>query len=135
MALVGPVTLRVMATKTLGAREKTAFVLAFSAWVNEKHGGNQTHAGKAIGITQSHVSALMGGDRGPGLNLLMKLRKPMSLTIDEILGLDPLPGRDIQALATSVAEVLLTRRALEEQPPVRDPDIAPAAASRRQPRQ
>ncbi len=91
MALDGPGTLpRVAATKTLPVREKAAFTSRFNRWVRDEQDNNQTKAGEAIGISQAHVSALMRGERGPGLSFLILLRKKTSITIDEWLGLLPL---------------------------------------------
>lgn len=92
MALASTPTLRIVATKTLPAREKAAFVARFTKWVADKHGGNQTHAGRDLGITQSHVSALVTGARGPGLSFLILLRRVSAVTLDEWLGLPPIQG-------------------------------------------
>ncbi len=81
----------VKGTKRVSKSVRADFMRIFDMWVRDVHGGNQTAAGKALQMTQSHVSALQSGARGPGIDLLIRLRKVTKLTIDQLLGLDPIP--------------------------------------------
>lgn len=82
--------LRVVAkTKRVTPDVLAAFADVLGRWVKEHHGGNQTRAGKALGVTQSHVSAMLTGQRGPGLNTLILMRDQTGLSIDTMLGLVP----------------------------------------------
>lgn len=104
MALVRRITLRLVAGKKRVPKPvHDDFKRVFEQWVKDNHDGNQTRAAKVLGITQSHVSALIKGIRGPGLDLLIKLRKRTSITIDQWLDLDPLP----LAVSREEYEVLL----------------------------
>ena len=80
-------------TKALPADRVSAFAAYFAEWVRTSCEDNQTRAGEQLGMSQSHVSALIKGARGPGLNLLIAMRRLTGHTIDQMLGLDPLPVR------------------------------------------
>lgn len=104
MAVVRRITLQLVAgKKRVPKTVHDDFIRVFTKWVDDNHDGNQTRAGKVIGITQSHVSALQKGIRGPGLDLLIKLRKRTGITIDQWLDLEPLP----QAVSREEYEILL----------------------------
>jgi len=60
--------------------------------VTTKFGNNQTRAAKALDCSQSHISAMVTGVRGPGLNTLLALRDYTGRSIDDLLGLDTTPG-------------------------------------------
>ncbi len=80
-------------TKRVSPAVLTAFARVLKKWVDDEHKGNQTHAGKDLGVTQSHVSAMLAGLRGPGLNTLILLREKTHMSLDEMLGLEPLASR------------------------------------------
>lgn len=83
MAIVAASTLAyVSMTKRIPAPELEAFARFLQQWVTSAHGGNQTAAGKDLKITQGHISALVRGERGPGLNTLIRLRHKTGATID-----------------------------------------------------
>lgn len=65
------------------------------AWVDDVHGGNQTAAAKQLGVTQGHISAMILGNRGPGLNTLIMLREKTGRSIVEMLGLGPPPAEEL----------------------------------------
>ncbi len=95
-------------TKRVSATVLAAFAKVLKAWVDEEHKGNQTHAGKDLGVTQSHVSAMLGGLRGPGLNTLILLREKTHKSIDDMLGLEPIKsdGLTEEAMRRAVREAL-----------------------------
>jgi len=68
------------------------FARELTRWVNEKCDTNQTRAAKLLGVSQGHISAMMNGTRGPGLNAILALRAQTGLSIDELLGLGPPPA-------------------------------------------
>jgi len=56
--------------------------------------GSQSAAARRIGLSQSHMSALVSGtERGVGVAALLRLREYTGLTLDELLGLGPPPPR------------------------------------------
>lgn len=87
MAIGAVSTLAYMTTtKRIPPPEFKAFATFFEQWVERAYDGNQTAAGKALKISQGHVSAMMRGERGPGLNTLIRLRHKTGTTIDAMLG-------------------------------------------------
>jgi transcriptional regulator with XRE-family HTH domain len=57
--------------------------------IDERYEGNQTRAAKALDCSQSMLSNILNGIRGPGLNQLMALRHLTGRSIDSLLGLPP----------------------------------------------
>jgi plasmid maintenance system antidote protein VapI len=55
-------------------------------YVDREFDGNQSTAGRRLGIDQSHLSALLSGKRGVGLPVLLLLRDRTGRTVDEWLG-------------------------------------------------
>lgn len=110
-----------------------AFRAEFCRWVKERHKNNQSAAGRAIGMSQSQVSALMSGERRPGLETLIKLRKVMGISIDAMLGFEkppemPVPVPDPE-LRREVAQLRADLLAAYEKSRS-DPPPPPAPASR-----
>lgn len=96
MALTRAVTLAYVArTKAVSKQVQEAFGRVLTRWVNDTCDGNQTHAAKLLKVSQSHISAMMKGDRGPGLNTLILMREKTGLSIDEMLGLGLPPAEDL----------------------------------------
>lgn len=93
MAIAPLVTLSYVATKSRRVSQGALdhFARTLTDWVNKQFDGNQTRAAKVLGVTQGHISAMMRGDRGPGLNTLILLRAQVGTSIDELLGLGPPP--------------------------------------------
>lgn len=94
-------------TNTLGSVARTTkrvpraafehFGRVLRAWVDDVHDGNQTAAAKQLGVTQGHISAMILGNRGPGLNTLILMREKTGKSIDEMLGLGPPPAEELAA--------------------------------------
>lgn len=104
MAVTKPHSLRIVkGSKRVSKDVRDDFMRVFDKWVKDVCGGNQTTAGKKLGMTQSHVSALQNGDRGPGLDLLIRVRRVTGLSIDQLLGLEKLPevltAQDVRKLS------------------------------------
>lgn len=59
------------------------------ALIETQFGGKQTTAAKALGVSQSHISGVISGRTGPGMNLLVALRDWTGLSIDALLDLPP----------------------------------------------
>jgi predicted transcriptional regulator len=121
MAIDGVNTLgSVSRTKRVPAAVLEHFGRELARWVNENFAGNQTHAARVLGVTQSHVSAMISGDRGPGLNTLILMRSKTGKSVDELLGLGPAPPEHLteQLRASFELEVARFRadakRTLEE---------------------
>lgn len=99
MAIAPVVTLRCVPTKNtkkLFDDPLKAFSRTLRQWVDARHKGNATHAAKALGVSQPHMSSMLSGDRGPGLNTLILLRAETGKTIDEILGFAASPETDLE---------------------------------------
>lgn len=91
MALTSRGTLPFVAkTKSVSPGVLAAFSSVLREWMDERHGGNQTHAARALGVSQSHISAMLIGARGPGLNTLILMREQTGKSLDQMLGLPPL---------------------------------------------
>ncbi len=99
MAIGLGTTLTYVATKTKRVPQTVldAFKRVLTNWVNDKCDGSQTRAKALLGVSQGHISAMMNGTRGPGLNALLALREQTGLTTDEILGLGPAPADALMA--------------------------------------
>jgi plasmid maintenance system antidote protein VapI len=82
-----------MAAKRRKMTTPTGVLAAFrnqlQSYVLAEFEDNQSRAGKALGIDQSHLSSLLSGKKGPGIPLLLKLRERTGRSIDEWLGLQP----------------------------------------------
>lgn len=80
-------------SKRVGIHELEHFGAELERWVKEACDGNQTAAGKLLGVSQGHISAMIQGSRGPGLPTLIALRAKTGRSIDDLLGLRPLRRR------------------------------------------
>lgn len=56
-------------------------------WVDEKCDGNQSEAGRMLGCSQSHISALISGVRGVGLHFILLFAAETGKSVDELLGM------------------------------------------------
>lgn len=74
-------------TKRIDDELRQRFGRRLSAWVEEKHGGNQSAAARELGVTQSHISATISGARGVGLHFLLVFAAATDTTLDELLGM------------------------------------------------
>lgn len=88
-------------------------------WVKSEHGDNQTAAGKALGLTQGHISAMIRGTRGPGLPTLIALAEKTGRSIDSLLGLERGRNREDRILA----ELAEMRRDFTSRPPTEPPAL------------
>jgi transcriptional regulator with XRE-family HTH domain len=78
--------------------------------VRERYENNQTRAAKALDCTQGHISAMLLGNRGPGLNTLMAMRDITGRSIDSLLGLSPTPADNVIAQLRQTLELDLDTR-------------------------
>lgn len=103
-------------TKKIPEKARQCFARELQRLIDAKYEGNQTKAGKALEISQGHISALLAGDRGPGLNTLILMRLETGKTIDAILGFEQAPNEELeQRLISSVTlEVGRLRAELRE---------------------
>lgn len=85
-------------TKRVSPEAHKAFSRFLERFIEERYGGNQTAAAKAIGVTQGHISAMILGNRGPGLNTLLELRLATGMTIDSMLGFAHSPDEELKRL-------------------------------------
>jgi predicted transcriptional regulator len=76
-------------TKRVPQAVLDSFARALALWVRESCDGNQTRAAKLLGVSQGHISAMILGTRGPGLNAILALRDRTGISTDELLGLGP----------------------------------------------
>jgi hypothetical protein len=73
-------------TKRVDQRMLEFFGRELGRWVEDACDGNQTAAGKLLGVTQGHISAMIAGTRGPGLPTLIALSDKTGKSIDALLG-------------------------------------------------
>ncbi len=94
MAIVATDTLGYVPAKTKRVPQTVldSFARALTKWVTDVCEGNQSQAAKLLRVSQGHISAMMNGSRGPGLNALIALRDQTGLSADELLGFGPAPG-------------------------------------------
>lgn len=85
-------------------------------WVREEHEDNQSSAGRALGLSQGHISAMIQGHRGPGLPTLIELARISGKPIDWWLGLERTASREDRILA-EFAELKADVRALRSDLP------------------
>lgn len=96
--------------------------------------GNQTAFAEHVGVSQSQISALLkvgGGDRSVGINVLIRLREYLQVSLDEMLGLPKLRKAAVAEVATvavaaSELEEAVTR-ALARRFPEASPEPAPVS--------
>lgn len=96
-------------TKRIPQRAFEAFGRALEEYVRLRHGGNQSNAAKALGITQGHISAIIRGERGPGANAMIALRLATGKTIDEMLGFQAPPTEDLIERLRATFELQVAR--------------------------
>lgn len=108
IAIVPSVTLRCVATKQtkkIPEAARQAFARELERWMAQRHEGNQTKAGKALGISQGHMSQLLSAERGPGLNTLIAMRLETGKSIDELLGYASSPQNEFMERLMTSAQV------------------------------
>lgn len=86
-----PTVISMRRTKRIDQHILEHFGRQLDEWVRDAHGGNQTSTGKALGLSQGHISAMIQGARGPGLPTLIALREKTGRSIDDLLGLSKAP--------------------------------------------
>lgn len=92
------------------------FALELRKVIEEKFEGNQTRAAKALDCSQPHLSNILSGKVGPGLNQLMAMRQLTGRSIDALLGLPPTPGDElVHRLLETVQENAMARLIVTEQ--------------------
>ena len=70
----------------------TRFARELQAWVTSSCGGDQTVAGRTLGVSQAHISALVNCSRGPGLNVVIAFCALVTRSVEDVLALqDILP--------------------------------------------
>lgn len=98
-------------TKKIPEEARKAFARELQRLVDTKYEGNQTRAGKALQVTQGHISALLNGERGPGLNVLLLMRLETGKSIDEMLGFAANPKDEMDKRLVSSVEMDVGRLA------------------------
>ncbi len=82
-------------TKRIPEAPMKAFARVLADYVRERHGDNQTKAGLHLGVSQAHISQIISGEKGPGLNLLLLMRLETGRSIDDMLGYKAAPGDEL----------------------------------------
>jgi transcriptional regulator with XRE-family HTH domain len=132
-------TLGFMGTKGLPLPQARHLANLLRPVVEKRFGGNETHAAKAMGVHQSQFNQILKAEgRGAGIAILMRIRKYMRMSIDELLGLEPVraaaqpaatPALDAirEAVRAELAAIRAeeARAPLEEEP---DPPTPPPVA-------
>lgn len=77
----------VVRTKQIEEELRRYFGEELRRWVDAKHAGNQSAAGRALGVSQGHISAVINGTRGIGLHFLLLFAAETGKSLDELLGL------------------------------------------------
>jgi hypothetical protein len=72
--------------------------IALRDWIDREHGGNQTAAGKALGISQSLMSRILNEGRGVGAHTLRALARVLPHEVARVVGLPLLSDGEPHAL-------------------------------------
>jgi hypothetical protein len=96
-------------TKRIPDKPREAFARVLQHLIDSKYEGNQTRAGKALKMTQGHISAIIRGERGPGLNTLLLMRLETGKSIDEMLGFEAPPAEDLSRRLVASVEMEVGR--------------------------
>lgn len=75
-----------MGGKSLESKSKKHVQEFVRKLVEEEFGGNQTEAGKALGLSQAMISSLIASGRGGGLRSIVAIADYTKKSTDEILG-------------------------------------------------
>lgn len=92
--------------RAIDARYRTHLASTLRRIIDTDFGGNQTAAGKEMHISQGQISQMLMGPRGikgVGLGSLLRLREYSGMSLDELLGLEPI-SRD-QAILERLARL------------------------------
>lgn len=78
-------------SKRIPRAQAEAIARHVKAYVDREYGGVQRRAEGPMGISQSHLSAIMrpADRRGPGLDVLLRLRICLRMSLDDLLDLPP----------------------------------------------
>lgn len=76
-------------TKLIPKVYRVALAKNVQAYIDEKYDGVQRAAERGMKISQSHLSSILNPERhrGVGLEVLLRLREVMRVSLDELLGL------------------------------------------------
>lgn len=124
-------------TKQIDPKLRKHFGLELKRWMDEKHGGNQSEVGRALGISQSHVSAMLSGDRGVGLPVLLLVQTALRedgihRTLDQLLGIQQESGEAEDTIRRMLREELMAIRGKSSPPAApSSPQVARAASRAR----
>jgi plasmid maintenance system antidote protein VapI len=124
----------VVRTKRIEDEVRRYFGEKLRLWVEGTHAGNQSAAGRALGVSQGHISAVINGTRGVGLHFLLIFAAESGQGLDELLGLTR-SGPDKRAEEDRMR--LLLREELERvrsQHQAKEPPHEPKPRPRRKPR-
>lgn len=111
IAITQAVTLSSMTknTRRIPKQAMEAFGRLLAEWVRDRHEDNQSKAGKALGISQGHISGMIRGEKGPGLNTLLLMRLETGKSIDEMLGFRAAPASELLGELVATAELNVQR--------------------------
>ena len=109
-------------TKAIDAELRLHFGKRLEQWVRETHEGNQSAAGRVLGVSQSHISAIISGTRGVGLHFLLLFAAATDSTIDDLLGMAK-HGTEEERIRRLLREELAAIRA--ERPAEKEPHAKP----------
>lgn len=107
------------------------------AYIDANYGVVQRAAERGMKISQSHLSSMLDPERhrGIGLEVLLRLREVMRVSLDELLGLptiDAIPQERIHAqVRVALVEIVKEMRAGDDLPEF--PALPPAKPGRRAP--
>lgn len=123
-------------TKLIPKANRVALARNLKAYIDANYGGVQRAAERGMKISQSHLSSMLDPDRhrGIGLEVLLRLREVMRVSLDDLLGLPaigaPVPKNEIEAQVRVVlAEIVKEMRASDDTPEL--PDLPLAKTDRR----
>lgn len=93
-----------------------ALAATVGAYIDREYSGVQRRAERGMGISQAHLSAILnpGSRRGPGIATLLKLRATMRVSLDDLLGLEPVTAtlsETKRAMREVLADFIVAKRA------------------------
>lgn len=126
-------------TKLIPKANRVALARNLKAYIDANYGGVQRAAERGMKISQSHLSSMLDPERhrGIGLEVLLRLREVMRVSLDELLGLPtidkPVPQERIEAqVRVALVEIVKEMRSAAELSTSDDlPALPPAKPGRR----
>lgn len=131
MAIASIDTLRCVGRKKAPEPATEHFVRVLREWVEKNADGNQSEAARKLrGVTQGHISSVLGGKRGPGIDLLLVMRRATGRTVDDLLGFKVDPDTELVERFRETLELEVARERKQAREELEQARVLRAEATR-----